>query len=65
MQPRDFLCLSVSGGQSGQALRDKLLGGVTALEGKARILADGSWNNTLYRKISAQDAKIVDVRLIP
>jgi hypothetical protein len=35
------------------------------LEEKARVLADGSWNNTLYRKISAQEAKIVDVRLIP
>lgn len=43
----------------------ELLGGVTVLEGKARILADGSWNNTLYRKISAQEAKMVDVRLIP
>jgi len=42
-----------------------LLGGVTVLEGKARVFADGSWNNTLYRQMSTQEAKIVDVRLIP
>jgi DUF1680 family protein len=43
----------------------ELLAGVTVLEGKARSLAGGSWDNTLYREIPAAELMTVDVRLIP
>ncbi len=42
-----------------------LLAGVTTLEGKARSLTSGSWNNTLYRKVSSEEPTTIDVRLIP
>jgi DUF1680 family protein len=71
--------VAISPGIRFQSRFDKeLLGGITVLEGKAHVLcsaslrsasqsrlADCSWNNTLYREISAQEAKMVDVRLIP
>jgi len=58
--------VAISPGTQFQSRFDKeLLGGVTVLEEKAHVLVGGSWNNTLYQEISAQEAKIVDVRLIP
>ncbi len=44
---------------------EELLGGVVVVEGKARLLADGDWDNTLYRKVSPQKERTVDIRLIP
>jgi DUF1680 family protein len=43
----------------------KLLGGVTVLEGKAWVLGGSGWPNTLYRRISPEEPKAADVRLIP
>ena len=43
----------------------ELLGGVMVLEGKARVLFESDWGKTLYRKISLQEPKTIDVRLIP
>jgi len=43
----------------------ELLGGVMVLEGKARVLSGSDWGKTLYRKISPQEPKTIDVRLIP
>lgn len=43
----------------------EFLGGVTVLEGKARVLSGSDWGKTLYRKISPQEPKTIDVRLIP
>jgi len=45
--------------------QERLLGAVTVLEGKARVFAGGSWDNTLYRPLSAQESKTIDIRLIP
>jgi DUF1680 family protein len=42
-----------------------LLGGVTILEGKAHVLAGSGWGEALYREISHQKPKDVDIRLIP
>jgi len=42
-----------------------LLGGVTVLKAQAKVLAGGDWGNTLYREISHQKPKVVDIRLIP
>lgn len=42
-----------------------LLGGTTVLEGKASVFNSKAWGNTLYRKISPQKPKEIDVRLIP
>jgi DUF1680 family protein len=42
-----------------------LLGGVMVLEGKAEHLAGGDWNDTLYRELSPQEHKDVNIRLIP
>lgn len=44
---------------------EELLGGVIVLEGEARLLPDGGWDNTLYRKMSPQREQRVDIRLIP
>jgi DUF1680 family protein len=43
----------------------ELLGGVTVLEGRARVLSGSGWGKTLYRKISPQEPKTIDLRLIP
>jgi hypothetical protein len=42
-----------------------LLGGVTALYGKAQCLAHRDWHNTLYRRVSPQEPATINVRLIP
>jgi DUF1680 family protein len=42
-----------------------LLGGVTVLQGKARVLAEGDWGGALYREISHQKPRTIDIRLIP
>jgi len=42
-----------------------LLGGVTVLKTQAKVLAGSDWGNTLYREISHQKPKAVDIRLIP
>jgi DUF1680 family protein len=44
---------------------ENLLGGVTALEAKARATAGGTWDGTLYRAITPRKAKTVDIRLVP
>ncbi len=44
---------------------EELLGGVVVLEGKAHLLADGNWDDTLYRTVSPQKGRTVDIRLIP
>jgi DUF1680 family protein len=43
----------------------ELLGGVTVLEGKARVLAGSNWGKTLYRRISPQEPRTIDIRLVP
>jgi DUF1680 family protein len=43
----------------------ELLGGVTVLEGKARVLAGSNWGKTLYRRISPQEPTTMDIRLVP
>ena len=47
-----------------QFIKD-LLGGVTILETKAYVRAGDDWNKALYRRISLQEPKAVDIRLIP
>ncbi|MFC1633997.1 glycoside hydrolase family 127 protein [Planctomycetota bacterium] len=42
-----------------------LLGGVTVLETKAYVRAGEDWDKILYRRISLQEPKAVDIRLIP
>jgi DUF1680 family protein len=42
-----------------------LLGGVTVLETKASIHDRNDWSDTLYRRISAQEPKAIDIRLVP
>jgi DUF1680 family protein len=42
-----------------------LLGGVTILKTKANILTGDDWDKALYRRISLQEPKAVDIRLIP
>jgi len=42
-----------------------LLGGITVLEGKARVFNSEAWGKKLYRKISPQKPREIDVRLIP
>jgi uncharacterized protein len=45
---------------------DKLLGGVTVLEGEAQARPTGDWTNRLYRPVAATaKEKPVAVRLIP
>jgi DUF1680 family protein len=41
------------------------LGHVTAVKLQANVLAGGDWGNTLYREISHQMPKTVDIRLVP
>jgi DUF1680 family protein len=42
-----------------------LLGGMTVLEGKAGVFEAGTWDKALYRKISPQKPKEINIRLIP
>lgn len=42
-----------------------LLGGVTALEGKAELFEDDDWADKLYRKLKPQEPQQIDIRLIP
>ena len=42
-----------------------LLGGVTILKTKANVRTGDNWDKTLYRRISPQEPKDVDIRLIP
>jgi uncharacterized protein len=42
-----------------------LLGGITVLKGQALRLADDDWGTTLYREVSTDSPKPVDIRLIP
>ncbi len=42
-----------------------LLGGVTVLKVQAKVFAGSDWGNTLYREISHQQPKAVDICLIP
>jgi hypothetical protein len=42
-----------------------LLGGITILEGKACVFNAETWDKTLYRKISPQKPKEINIRLIP
>ena len=44
---------------------EELLGGITILEGKAHVLAGSTWGEVLYRQISHQKPKAIDIRLIP
>ena len=43
----------------------KLLGGVTTLEARAQVVANGAWKDELYREFQPMVAKTIDVRLIP
>jgi len=43
----------------------ELLGGVTVLQGKAHFLGGSTWGEVLYREISHQKPKAIDIRLIP
>ncbi|MCU0917338.1 MAG: glycoside hydrolase family 127 protein, partial [Planctomycetes bacterium] len=43
----------------------QLLGGVVTLQGKAQVLTGGGWDNALYRKVSAEEPKEIEIRLIP
>jgi DUF1680 family protein len=43
----------------------KLLGGVTILEGKARALTGAEWGKALYRDLGPDDARALDLKLIP
>ena len=43
----------------------ELLGGVTVLQGQAHVLAGDRWEDKLYRKISPQETKTIDIRLVP
>jgi DUF1680 family protein len=42
-----------------------LLGGITVLEGKAHVVAGGDWGEALYRQITHNKPKTVDIRFIP
>jgi len=42
-----------------------LLGGVTALQTKARALPGRDWDHALYRTITPREAQTIDIRLIP
>ncbi len=44
---------------------EELLRGVTVLQGKAHVLGGSNWGEVLYRQISHQKPKAVDIRLIP
>jgi DUF1680 family protein len=44
---------------------ENLLGGVTVLETKANIRNGDDWSDTLYRRLSSDKTKTVDIRLIP
>ena len=43
----------------------ELLGGITALKAKTQYLPSKDWNNTLYRKLSSDKPKTVEVSLVP
>jgi len=43
----------------------ELLGGVTVLEGKAKVVQEGEWSNRLYRELTPQEPKRIMIRLIP
>ena len=43
----------------------ELLGGSVILEGEASVLADGDWNDTLYRDVSPQRGRTIEIDLIP
>jgi DUF1680 family protein len=40
-------------------------GRTTVLNGKARVFAGGNWDNVLYRNVSRDEPREIDVRLIP
>jgi DUF1680 family protein len=42
-----------------------LLGGVTVLEGEARMVKEGNWNGLLYREMSGKQPHSVNIILIP
>ncbi len=42
-----------------------LLGGITILEGKANILPENDWSNTLYKPQKYTDMKEIKIKLIP
>lgn len=44
---------------------EDLLGGVTVLEAEAQYLDSSNWSGTLYRKLSQDNSKKIDIRLIP
>ena len=54
-----------SGAKFRTRFTEELLAGVTVLEGKASVLAQDEWNKALYRRISPQDTKTTEIRLIP
>ena len=43
----------------------ELLGGVTVLEGEARMVKEGNWNGLLYREMSGNQPQSVNITLIP
>ncbi|MCF7973309.1 MAG: glycoside hydrolase family 127 protein [Phycisphaerae bacterium] len=43
----------------------KLLGGITVIKTNAQYLPEKDWKNTLYRKVSTDKPKVVEVSLIP
>jgi len=43
----------------------KLLGGVTVLEGEARLIRQGDWSGQLYRPLKSGKPETVKIRLIP
>jgi DUF1680 family protein len=43
----------------------KMLGGVTAIEAQANVFASSNWGSNLYRDLSPQESKVVDIQLIP
>jgi len=42
-----------------------LLGGITVLQGQARIYRQSDWSQTLYQRLPARDPDTIDIRLIP
>ena len=42
-----------------------LLGGVTILDGRARVLSGGTWGDNLYRELSGKKPDSANIRLIP
>ncbi len=44
---------------------EELLGGVTVLEGEARIVKEGDWTGVLYREISDDQPQPLEIKLIP